>query len=222
MGSGFGAVRGAGKVLVGGAEGHVLSWSDTEVTFSVPPGGRTGVVRLQQKGLWSNLSKFKVLITGGDTTLTPDVMSLVAGETRTIQALDANGNPVTGLTWLSSDPTVLELSNADPPVLTALAAGNVTITAGSASADVTVYPDILPVGTVIWSNSGNGSGVNTIVPAVPSETGIADVFAFQGDGTVQAITSDGATAWTTDLGWSYFVPDFQGGGWAWISRRTRL
>ena len=64
-----------------------------------------------------------------------------------------------------------------------------TVTAGAASADITVYLDSLPIGTTIWSNPGNGSGVSKIVPAVPSATGVADVFAFQGDGTVQAITA---------------------------------
>jgi hypothetical protein len=50
------------------------------------------------------------------------------------------------------------------------------------------------------------------VPAVPSATGVADVFAFQDDGTVQAITSDGATAWTADVSQArQTVPDFQGG-----------
>jgi hypothetical protein len=91
----------------------------------------------------------------------------------------------------------------------------VTITAGAASADVTVFADALPLGTVIWSNPGNGSGVTKIVPAVPSPSGVADVFAFQGDGTVQAITSDGLTAWTADvsgaLNRGQAVPDFQGG-----------
>jgi hypothetical protein len=47
---------------------------------------------------------------------------------------------------------------------------------------------------------------------------VADVFAFQNDGTVQAITSDGTTAWTADMSEAYlgpwyknFIPDFQGG-----------
>ena len=104
------------------------------------------------------------------------------------------------------------MSSDDPPVLTALSAGHVTITAGDASADVTVSAGALPLGTVIWSNPGNGSGVYSIVPAVPSASGVADVFAFQGDGTVQAITSDGATAWTADVSQAWpVVPDFQGG-----------
>ena len=83
-----------------------------------------------------------------------------------------------------------------------------------ASADVTVWAGALPLGTVLWSNSGDGSGVDSIVPAVPSPSGVADVFAFQRDGTVQAITSDGATAWTANISWptySQVVPDFQGG-----------
>jgi len=125
---------------------------------------------------------------------------------------------------------VVSLSTADPPLLTALAVGHVTITAGGASADVTVspgdpnFPGTLPLGTVLWSVPGN---VNQIVPAVPSPSGVADVFAFQcanppcngspsdwdpGAVTVQAITSDGATAWTANLNDAYpILPDFLGG-----------
>lgn len=150
---------------------------------------------------------------GQDSTiLAPNVLNIVVGETHSIQALNPAGQPVTGLTWTSSDPTVVSLSTDDPPVLTALAAGTVTITAGTATAQVTVSASALPVGTVIWSNPGNGSGVYSIVPAIPSPVGVADVFAFQGDGTVLAITSDGTTAWTADVSnaWSV-LPDFQGG-----------
>jgi hypothetical protein len=111
----------------------------------------------------------------------------------------------------------VSLSTDDPPVLTALAPGHATITAGGGSADVTVSVGPLPIGTVIWSNLGDGSGVDWIVPAVPSPTGVADVFAFQHDGTIQAITSDGTVAWTTDVGQGEHLrtdsalADFQGG-----------
>jgi hypothetical protein len=89
----------------------------------------------------------------------------------------------------------------------------VTIKAGGASTDVTVFAAELPLGTVIWSNPGTaGAQVERLVPAVPSPTGVADVFAFQSNYTVQAITSEGATAWTAGLNWSEeAVPDFQGG-----------
>ena len=98
---------------------------------------------------------------------------------------------------------------------------HVTITAGGASADVTVSADQLPLGTVLWSNPGDGSGVQDIVPAVPGPSGVADVFAFQGGWTqhfcystcsVSAITSDGLTAWTADVSQALqAVPDFQSG-----------
>ena len=161
-------------------------------------------------------------------TLSPNLITMLVGDTATIQALNSSGQPVTGLTWTSSDPAVVSLSTADPPLLTALVVGHVTITAGTASADVTVssgdpnYPGTLPLGTVLWSVPGN---VTKIVPAVPSPSGVADVFAFQcrelrslatpGPITVQAITSDGTTAWTATVidanSSGYVVPDFLGG-----------
>ncbi len=156
-------------------------------------------------------------VPGGNTmTLEPSLLNMSVGDTATIQALGANGLPVTGLAWSTSNSNVVSLSNSDPPVLTALAAGHVTIIAGTASADVTVSAGPLPIGTVIWSNPGDGSGVQSIVPAVPSTSGVADVFAFQADGTVQAITSDGTVAWAADLSQGGYccqpaVPDFQGG-----------
>jgi len=192
----------------------VLSWSDTQVVATVAATSLTGVARIQQNGAWSNAVTFTVPAPGGSNgmTLAPNVLNLVVGDTHTIQALSAAGQPVTGLTWTSSDPAVVSLSSDDPPLLTALAAGHVTITAGAASADVTVSAGALPLGTVLWSNPGDGSGVYSIVPAVPSASGVADVFAFQYDGTVQAITSDGTTAWTANVGWqASAVPDFQGG-----------
>ena len=156
-------------------------------------------------------------VPGGNTmTLEPSLLNMSVGGTATIQALGANGLPVTGLPWTSGNPNVVSLSTDDPPILAALAAGHVTIIAGTASADVTVFAGPLPIGTVIWSNPGDGSGVQSIVPAVPSTSGVADVFAFQADGTVQAITSDGTVAWTANLGQGYSLPesnlpDFQGG-----------
>ena len=62
------------------------------------------------------------------------------GDTRTLQALSATNQTVTGLAWSSSDSTVVSLSTDNPPVLTAMAPGHVTITAGGAvTADVTVW-----------------------------------------------------------------------------------
>ncbi|MFY9726260.1 MAG: hypothetical protein WB579_12515 [Bryobacteraceae bacterium] len=137
--------------------------------------------------------------------------NMVVGDTHSIQATNLAGQPVTGLTWTSSDPSIVSLSGDAPPLLTALAVGHATITGGTATAAVTVFAGTPPLGTVIWSNPGDGSGVQSIVPAVPSTSGVADVFAFQNDGTVQAITSDGTTAWTANVSYESEggVPEFQ-------------
>jgi hypothetical protein len=215
-GTGFGSTQGTGAVMLGSTAGQVQSWSDTQIIATVASTALTGVAKIQQNGVWSNAKGFTVPVPGGNT-LMPAMLTLAVGDTRTLQALSATGQAATGLTWTSSIPTVVSLSTDDPPVLTALAAGHVTITAGTATTDVTVIDvgtlpgGALPVGTVLWSNPGDGSGVVKIVPPVPSPSGVADVFAFQNDGMVQAITSGGTTAWTAYVGQADAVPDFQGG-----------
>ena len=42
----------------------------------------------------------------------PNIINLTVGDTRTIQALNEAGQPVTGLTWTSSDSNVVSLSSA--------------------------------------------------------------------------------------------------------------
>jgi len=211
-GAGFGSSQGAGVAWLGSTAGTVVSWSDTQVVATVASNALTGIARIQQNGAWSNALAFTVPAANG-VTLMPSMINMMVGDTHAIQALSAAGQPVTGLTWTSSDPTVVSLSTDDPPILTALAAGHVTITAGTASADVTVssptdFPAGPPLGTVLWSHPGD---VWSILPAVPSPSGVADVFAVMNDDTVQAITSDGTTAWTADLNAATVLPDFQGG-----------
>jgi 6-phosphogluconolactonase (cycloisomerase 2 family) len=215
-GSGFGPIQGAGAVQLGSMNGGVVSWSDSQVVATVAAGSLSGIVSVTQNAVQSNSKSFLVTAPGGGSlTLTPVTLKMMVGDTHTIQALNSSNQPVAGLTWVSSDPTIVSLSTNDPPVLTAVAAGHVTITAGSASADVTVSSVPLAPGTVLWSNPINGASVDWILPAVPSPTGVADVFALSGS-TVYAVTSDGTTAWTADV--SDFdiadlelYPDFQGG-----------
>jgi hypothetical protein len=214
-GSGFGAAQGSGAVWIGSTYGEVSGWSDSQVLASVSPNAVSGVVKVQQSGNWSNAMTFTVPPSiSGQTpvTLVPNVLNMLVGDTRSIQALDSSGQAVTGLTWTSSNTNIVTLSAADPPLVTAVAAGNATITAGGASADVTVFAGgSFPIGTVLWSNPGDGSGVSSIMPAVPSASGV-DVFALQADGNVQAIRTDGTTAWTAYVGTNtQTIPDFQGG-----------
>ena len=215
-------VAGQRHGLAGEPTATAVSWSDTQVVAVVASGALTGIARVQQNSVWSNALGFTVP-SGSNLTLGPDIINLAVGDTQAIQALGSNGQPVTGLTWASSDPTVVSLSTDDPPILSALGPGHVTITGGTASADVTVNAAPLPSGTVLWSNPGDGSGAGSVIPAVPSPIGLADVFALQNDGTVQALTTQGITAWSLAVpsgaplygsgAWTYasVMPDFQGG-----------
>lgn len=212
-GSGFGATQGGGTVWIGSGPGIVAMWCDSKVVASVASGALTGVLRIQQNGIWSNTFAFTVPPADGSSplTLTPNSIAMLVGNTHSIQALNAQGQSVTGLTWSSSDTTIVTLSTDDPPILTAVAGGRATISAGNASADITVYAgSSLPPGTVQWTNPGDGSGIYSIVPAVPSSSGV-DVFAFQGSGTVAAITADGTALWTAPSNGGSPIADFNGG-----------
>ncbi|MFZ0814252.1 MAG: IPT/TIG domain-containing protein, partial [Candidatus Sulfotelmatobacter sp.] len=217
----FGTTQGSGTVLIGSTNGSVIGWSNTQVTASVAANAVSGIVQIQQNGAWSNGITFTVPPTLGSgmsaVTLVPNQINMVVGGTQAIEAVSSTGQSVTGLTWTSSDTAVATLSTDDPPIITAVGVGTSFITAGgAAAAKLTVLAGTtLPTGTVIWSNPGDGTGVSYIVPAVPSSTGVADVFALNADGNVQAITSVGMTAWTanvgTSVGPSNLIPDFQGG-----------
>ena len=188
----------------------VVTWTDTQIVANVSSGSVTGIARVQQNGAWSNALSFIVTGSGGSAAkLSPGIINMVLGDTRSIVAVNAAGQPVTGLTWTSSNPGVVSVSITDPRVLSALALGHVTITTGGASTDVTVVAGPLPVGTVNWSIPGN---VSSIVPAVLSQTCVADVFASMTDGSIQAITGDGTLARTASPGpVCQTLPDFQGG-----------
>ena len=221
-GTGFGASQGSGTVVIGGVSAPVVSWNNTQIVVIVPGGALTGPLGVQQNSVPSNPVNFIVPSpSGNNVTIEPNVLNMLVGDTATIQAINSALQPVTGLAWASSNPNIVSLSTDDPPILTAVAVGHVTITSGNASADVTVWPSAnapgapgggLPLGTTIWSNPADAY---KIVPAVPSSSGVADIFAFLNDfATVQAIKSDGTTAWSATLnGEAFFtaVPDFMGG-----------
>lgn len=217
-GSGFGATQGSGNIWIGSDYGSVVGWSDTQVVASVASNAVSGIVSIEQNGTFSNGMTFTVPTSFSGTgstvvALSPNLANMLVGGTQPIQALDANGQSVMGLTWTSSDTTVATLSTDDPPVITAVGPGKAMISAGNAAAaSVTVWSgSTLPTTTVIWSNPGDGTGVSSIVPAVPSSTGVADVFALNASGNLQAIRADGSTAWTQSIGRNSLIPDFQGG-----------
>jgi hypothetical protein len=212
-GTNFGATQGDSSVLFGQISAQVVSWSDTSIVVTVPAGLRDGsttpVVVFTDNGT-SNAVNF----TTPAFKLYPPSLSLVVGQTASVTPKDSSGNPVTGITWTTKDPTIVRLSSDDPPLITALAVGSATVYAGDVTLPVTVYPGTsLPPGTVLWSVPLGGSGEASIAPAVPSDSG-ADVFALDDTGTLTALASDGTPVWSVSgiPGGSAgkIIPDFSG------------
>jgi hypothetical protein len=215
-GSNFGSTQGGSQVLIAGIPFFVTGWSDSLITAPIPGNLTTGqllpVTVVTSAGV-SNALGFTVNAPVTGVQLSPSMASMVVGETRTFQANNSSGSPLTGLSWSSSDNTIVSLSTDDPPIVTALAPGQATLMANDATATITVYPGpVLPDGTVKWSVPGDLSGVTQILPAVPSSTGVADVFALQTSGQLMAIASDGKVGWQANVGLAKtLLPDFQGG-----------
>jgi hypothetical protein len=202
-------------LYIGNVPMDISQWTDDTIKATVPTRAVTGMIWLQFEGTEIDAGTFTVT---GKTMATPSVLSpkqvsMVVGETRTIDAFDLDGNVLTGLPWYSSDTNVVTLSTDDPPVLTAVAVGTATVQAGTSTATVTVFagPE-LPEGTVKWTVPGDGTPILQTLPAVPSATGVADVFTLYQSGLVQAITNDGHVAWTVKTtDGPDILPDFTGG-----------
>ncbi|MGO9453839.1 MAG: kelch repeat-containing protein [Candidatus Binataceae bacterium] len=156
--------------------------------------------------------------------VTPGTASISVGGTQQFTAVSNIGYPRTDATWSVSDSSLASITNDSSPVLTALAAGQVTITATvdnvSAQAQVTISPSgtIPPPGAALWTLPPvPGFLPAQLAQAVPSDGG-PGMFSIQSstDGTqsiVQALTSDGQQLWQAQLpvlnGNS--VPDANGG-----------
>jgi hypothetical protein len=113
-GSGFGALQGSGTVQLGSIAGIVQDWNEIQITATVAAGSVSGIARVQQNGILSNAVAFTVPVSSGAVTMAPNLINMVVGDTRTMQALDASSRPITGLNWISSDPAVYSVVAAVP------------------------------------------------------------------------------------------------------------
>jgi len=98
-GSNFGAVQGTGSVQLGSTAGVVVTWSDTQIVATVAESAISGIAQVQQTGILSNAVTFTVTGSSGATTMAPNILNMVVGDTRTLQALDGSSHPVGGLAW---------------------------------------------------------------------------------------------------------------------------
>ena len=103
-GTGFGS-QSTGAVWLGSMAGNVVSWTDTQVVATVASGSLSGIARIEQNGAWSNAEGFTVP-GGGGNSLTPAMINMVVGDAHAIQATDASGQSVTGLTGRRATPAL--------------------------------------------------------------------------------------------------------------------
>jgi hypothetical protein len=216
-GANFGAAQGSSTVSFGGTAATVVSWSDTAVLVAVPSSltaGQTVSVVVTTSAGASNAADFLPVTTSPPYTVSPPMVNLLVGQTRTIAVTDSNGNAVTGLEWTTSNSSVVSLSSDDPPVITALAPGTAIFYVVGMPILVTVYSgSSLPAGTPIWSVPAvSFPNFPTIaLPAVPSASG-ADLLVLE-ESWVLAFSSDGSMPWKAAVGRdtsTQLIPDFSG------------
>jgi len=141
--------------------------------------------------------------------ITPGGATLLVGDTQQFTAVDENDHRRTDATWTVSDTTIATITTASSPVLTAIAVGQVTLTAnvGSASAQVQINAlsgSLLPSGTVRWvAPSFPGFAVDSVIQAEPVD-GAPDLYSLEVDRDnyqviIRALTADGQQLWVASV-----------------------
>lgn len=129
---------------------------------------------------------------------------MLVGDSQPFRAIDSRGHILTNVHWTSSRADLADVAQGAEIELVAKQPGRFTLTAhaseGYAEAQVEVLQgSTMPIGTIRWSGvDWPGCKTGDIIPAVPSATGVADVFedAVCADGRyVSAYTSQGVMAW---------------------------
>jgi hypothetical protein len=207
-GSAFGATQGSSTVMFNGIPAPILSWSDSNISASVPVGLNPGLatVKVAVNGSASNGVQFTVT---APLFITPNQITMLVGNTQPIQLVDENGVALIGATWRLDSASIAQVvppENGQPTLLKADAVG-ITILIGNygnrtGTATVTVLPagSALPTGAVLWSAPSLGPyGMSKIVDAVPG-AGTPTLYAeddgaYQGNGAIRAFDGNGQQVW---------------------------
>jgi len=156
--------------------------------------------------------------------ISPSGVNMLAGETRQFAAVDELGRVRSDATWAVSDSTLATITADSSPTLTAVAIGQVTLTATVQSITAQVQLHILsgatlPPGAVRWSAPPvPGFTTRQIIQAVPTAGNGPDLYSHEidsnGNGLIRAFTADGLPMWQASLGpvdFSGATPDGLGG-----------
>jgi hypothetical protein len=133
-------------------------------------------------------------------TLSPAERAMLVQEVGTLSLRDDFGAVVERAVWTSSDTNVVQLSESDPPRLTAMTPGRATITAVKdelvAEAAVTVYPGVeLPAGTTRWTLAPAAGVMEPPIYTHRVDPSVPDLFTVEtttwGSATLRAVSADG-------------------------------
>jgi len=144
----------------------------------------------------------------GQVAVSPARVTMLVGDSQPFRAVDSHGSMLTNVHWTISREELADVAQGSEVEVVAKQPGRFTLTAhaseGYAEAQVEVLQGVtMPIGTIRWSGvDWPGCKTADIVPAVPSTTGVADVFEETdcADGRyVAAYTAQGIMAWRRKL-----------------------
>jgi hypothetical protein len=141
--------------------------------------------------------------------ITPTGVNMLVGQTQQFTAVDEQGRPRNDATWTVSDTSLTTITTDAEPVLTAVAVGQVTLTANVGGISAQMQVNILsgtslPPGTVRWSAPPiPGFTTVKILQAVPASANTPDLYSVEenanGSRLVRAFTAEGRQMWQKTL-----------------------
>ncbi len=137
--------------------------------------------------------------------IAPDARTMVVREAAPLSLTDESGATVSGASWESSNAGIAVLSDDDPPVVTAVAAGTATISASKdgRTAESTIIVSraatLLP-GTVRWTIAPTpGFTMQPPIFTHRVDPTVPDMFLVEtqkrGEATLRAVTAEGELLW---------------------------
>jgi hypothetical protein len=138
---------------------------------------------------------------------------MLVGSTQQFTAVDDQNRQRIDATWTVSNTTLATITPDTSPILTALAVGQVTLTADVQGVSAQVQVNILsgtslPIGITQWQAPLiTGFNCTTLVQALPTIGGNPDLYCIatdnNGDIAVQALTTDGQQLWQRTISNAY-------------------
>jgi hypothetical protein len=198
-------------VTCGGATGAV-SGSQFSCSVNVPPGGLAVPVVARDEAGNVRSTLVEIVTAGGPgpeptaLRISPQRATMLVGQERTFSVRDDLGRIPPNVAWTVDAPALASVTMEPVPIVTAIAPGEVTLTASWAGLTATTQLTVLgattvPVGTVLWTTSPIAGTTGEVIHADgPEGTRIYTVESASSVDVVRAFESDGSEAWSASAG----------------------